>query len=96
VGSQSGDKAASFVSDLSALEALHRALAEPYGIVIRTTNLALTRQNIYQLRKNSGDPDLDNLKVLASPYLPEEELWIVRKDALEKGGQSGAKGVGAD
>jgi len=64
------------------LELLYAALAEEYGIRVRTNNLPVLRQKLYALRK--AHADLSCLSLVQSPF-DENELWILkaRKDTSD-------------
>jgi len=63
----------------ASLNILYEALGSPFGVVVAcdsgTTDKV--RQKLYNLRKESGDQDLDCLKFVQSPSNPSH-LWIVK------------------
>ncbi len=58
---------------------LYEALGSPFGVVIACDSgtTPQVRQKLYNLRKESGDPDLDCLSFVQSPSNPSH-LWIVK------------------
>lgn len=68
------------------LELLYQAYHSPLGIVVACNDAKLVQQKLYKARTEAKDPDLMQLQVRISPFLPEEELWIV----------NAKKGNGAD
>ena len=60
--------------NLQLLELLYQALAEPFGIILRTNSVHRLRQRLYDVRKDK--PELSRLSFHPSPIEPETELWI--------------------
>lgn len=61
------------------LNTLYEALGSPLGVVIACDagTTPQVRQKLYNLRKESGDQDLDCLSFVQSPSNPSH-LWIVK------------------
>lgn len=63
----------------ASLNTLYEALGSPHGVCLAcdagTTDKV--RQKLYNLRKESGDQDLDCLSFVQSPSNPSH-LWIVK------------------
>lgn len=66
----------------SYLEFWYQALNSPGGIVIRTNNPPLFRQNAYKARREAHDPQLMLLSLCHSPTDPNE-LWVVHRELPE-------------
>lgn len=66
-------------------EIWYEALASEHGIVVKTSDPVGTRQRLYAVRKELGDPDLDQITIAQSPTDPKGELWLVKRksDATE-------------
>jgi hypothetical protein len=60
------------------LEFLYKALASPFGIVLRTSDVERARQKLYAARREACDESLNALGLTPSPTSPDE-LWIVKK-----------------
>lgn len=60
------------------LELLYQALHSKRGIKLSTQNPALTRQELYALRKREANPALDCLEIAENPFDPSE-LWLVKR-----------------
>ena len=60
-----------------AAEVLYAALAEPIGLVLRTSDTKRVRQHLYAARRAACDPALEILSIRISPF-PEGDLVIVR------------------
>ena len=60
------------------LEHWYAALHAKIGIVISTTHLETTVQQLYQARKAAGDPALAALSLVRSPVNPEH-IWILKR-----------------
>ena len=60
---------------------LYAALASPYGIGLRTTNISRLISALAHLRRAIADPALAELSFRRAPppFNPEAELWIVRQ-----------------
>lgn len=58
------------------IDALYYALMSPHGIVLRTTDFAKARAQLYTLRAELGD---ESLSILSFREGPNGELWIVRQ-----------------
>lgn len=65
------------------LALLYQALASPYGIVVRSSNVDTLRARFYIERKRHGDPALGRLVLTPSRKSPEH-LWIIKPP--EEGG----------
>lgn len=63
------------------LELWYRAFASTFGIVILTDNPERLKQKLYAARKDSLDPDLESISIIQSPTDPNNEFWLVKKDA---------------
>jgi len=62
------------------LELLYAALHSPHGVVVDTYgDFERVRQRLYNLRRETQDPDLAVLSFVASPADPTQ-LWIVKND----------------
>lgn len=61
------------------LKLWQEALKEKIGICINTNDRKLMQQQLYRVRAEANDPELDKLTIV----LPEneDELWLVHKDA---------------
>lgn len=64
---------------------LYQALAEPIGLLLRTSDVPRARTRLYAARKALADPALAGLQIRMSP-LPEGDIIIV------KGGAASAQG----
>lgn len=58
---------------------LYTALAEPVGVVLRTSNTERARQRLYKARRDTADPDLEVLQIRLSPV--EDGDLIICKGA---------------
>ena len=58
---------------------LYLALAEPIGLLVRTSNFVRARQKLYAARAEAKDPDLDQLQLRTSPGLEGGDLIIVKQ-----------------
>jgi hypothetical protein len=56
---------------------LYQALAEPFGLLLTTNDVARAKAQIYAARKLASDPELDCLQLRTSPFT-EGELVLVR------------------
>lgn len=59
-------------------ELWYAALAAQCGIIIKTDDPTFIKQKLYALRKELGDPDLENIALMTSPHDPNE-IWLVKK-----------------
>ena len=64
---------------MNLLELLYAAYREPLGIVVTTNDPERLRQKLYAERKK--DPDLACLSFRISPTSPNNQLFIVKKNA---------------
>jgi hypothetical protein len=64
---------------LSLLELLYEAYRSELGIIVQTNDPERLRQKLYAERKK--DPDLACLSFRISPTSPENQLFIVKKNA---------------
>jgi hypothetical protein len=60
------------------LSYLYDALAQPRGIVVKTSSPERLRQKLYDLRKTHA-PVFEDLTFLVSPSNPDDQLWIIKK-----------------
>ena len=65
-------------NSLNLMEFLHRALASPTGIVVRTNNAELLRNRLYTCRRQAQDPQFEGLSILLSRTNPQGEVWIAK------------------
>lgn len=70
-------------SPLPLIELLHRALAEPLGIIVSTNDPERLRVRLYAARREAMNPDFEGLSFLPSRVKPTTELWICKKDPGE-------------
>lgn len=56
---------------------LYAALAEPIGLVIRTSDVHRARQRLYEARMRAGDPILSRLQFRFAPW-GKSELLITK------------------
>lgn len=59
------------------LELLYQALSSKFGVALETSHPKSAKQALYRTRKDSGDPELDNLSIRSGPG---DEVWIVRQE----------------
>lgn len=59
------------------LSILYTALAEPLGLVLRTSDTTRARAALYKARTEAGDPELQALQLRVSPF-PDGDLIIVK------------------
>jgi hypothetical protein len=64
-------------------EYLYQALAHPTGIEIRVENPIKAAAALRRAKKQSGDAELQTLKVFISPEDPDNYVWILKKDATD-------------
>lgn len=63
---------------MTTLELLYHAVSTKFGIVVSfATSFDSAKMALYQAKRKSGDPDLDNLQFRASPLNPQH-LFIVK------------------
>ncbi len=67
------------------LEFWYKAWHSVSGIIIRVSDPERAKQKLYASRKDSNDPDLSKISIVQSPTNPNNELWLVKKDASERG-----------
>jgi hypothetical protein len=60
-------------------EILYKAAAAPHGLVLKVSDYSLALSRLRSAKKEAADEFLDCLSFHRSPYMPEEELWIVKK-----------------
>lgn len=65
---------------MSLIEHWYAALHSAHGVVIESSNVDRTIQQLYQARKAAGDPALSPLSVTRSPVSPTQ-IWIYRREA---------------
>lgn len=65
-------------------ELLYRALAERWGVVVKTSDAPLLKQRLYAARRKLNDPDLAALSFATSPTNPDAEVWIVHNASQEQ------------
>ena len=71
------------------LAILHEALAEPYGLVLQTSDTTRARQALYKARAEANDPALAVLQVRISPF-DDGDLVICHPPTRHQlGGQEG-------
>lgn len=63
--------------DETILALLHRAANAPYGIAVRSNNVASARAAFYRIRGETLDERLSRLTFRLAPGAQEEEIWIV-------------------
>lgn len=68
---------------LKLTELLYEALAATVGIIVRTNDVTLLRQRLYEIRKE--DANLLVLSFSPSPVDPNSELWIYRNEQTTPG-----------
>lgn len=68
-------------SDL--LELLYRALHSAHGIVVETEDATRLKQQLYKAR--ASDPDLACLSFLTSPFNPQGQIIILKKQEVSNG-----------
>jgi len=56
---------------------LYSALAEPIGLVLRTSDVHRARQRLYEARQKAGDPVLSRLQFRFAPW-GKAELLITK------------------
>lgn len=56
----------------------YSALAAEFGVVIRTDNAELLRQQLYRERKSVSDPELNDISCVIRA---EDEIWLVKRYA---------------
>lgn len=62
------------------LEIWYEALASEYGVVVAVSpNAELAKQQLYRIRAECKDPDLNQISICSSPTSPQNEIWLVRK-----------------
>lgn len=64
------------------VELLLLALAEPIGLLVKTSDPAKLRASLYRARQASGDPDLSGLQIRMSP-LPGGELVLCKSTPVD-------------
>lgn len=57
-------------------QVLYEALAEPIGLLIRSSDPARLRQRLYQLRANANDPELAKLQFTATGIVGADLMII--------------------
>jgi hypothetical protein len=62
----------------SLMEYWYAALSSPYGVEIATNDAEGLKSRLYAARKDARDPDLDVIKLGASPFDPHK-VWLIRK-----------------
>jgi hypothetical protein len=62
-------------------ELWYEALGNEVGVIITTSDLDHTRQQLYKVRKELNDPDLDCIAVQLSPVNPDKDLWLVKRNS---------------
>jgi len=63
------------------LDILYLALAEPIGLVVRTSDRDRARQQLYQARTKAGDDALKDLQFRVSPF-SEGDLVVCHQRPL--------------
>lgn len=63
---------------------LAMAMASPYGVIIRTSNIKLSQAHLYAARRNAGDPDMERLQMRPDPLGDPQLLWIIKGEEKEK------------
>lgn len=63
---------------MSFLPLLYQALDAPFGIVLACDNFDVARAKLYEARRQSGDPKLDDL-IFAQGRDDKVEIWVVKK-----------------
>jgi hypothetical protein len=61
------------------VEILYKAAASRHGIVLKVSDYSLALSRLRSAKKEAADAFLDCLSFHRSPYMPEEEIWIVKK-----------------
>lgn len=64
------------LSKTALLTILQTALAEPIGLVLRTSDPTRARATLYRIRSEANDPTLSVLQIRASPFPAEGDLII--------------------
>lgn len=67
------------------LEFWYRAFASALGVVLRTSDPERMKQKLYAARREALDPDLESIAIVQSPVDPNNELWLVKKNAPQRG-----------
>lgn len=62
------------------IEILYQALAAKIGVVVNTNDATRAKQKLYAARRKAEDPSLDELEIRVSPFKPETQLFVLRKD----------------
>jgi len=57
----------------------YAALAAQVGVVLECDDPDYTKQRLYALRTEAGDPDLESISIVQSPSDPAH-LWLVKRD----------------
>ena len=61
------------------LELLYKALSTPMGLEVEVSDFKLAQARLYQARRESNDPDLNDLSVRRPPDGRDGVLWIVKQ-----------------
>jgi hypothetical protein len=68
-----------------AIPLLYKALAEPIGLLLQTSDFVRARALLYRARQEAGDPSLACLQFRASPGLEGGDLIIVSEKVRPQG-----------
>jgi len=55
------------------------AAESPFGICLTTSNVQLTRNKLYKVKREY--PEFAHLSILSPPVSPDTQLWIVKREA---------------
>lgn len=61
------------------VELLYAALGSEYGLIVQCDEPARLRPLIYATRASLNDPELEHIAILTSPFNPEGEIIIFKK-----------------
>ena len=62
---------------MSELEFLYAALNSEFGVIISSSNLQLTKNRLYVLKREH--PVFDSIALVTSPILPDRDLYLLKK-----------------
>lgn len=62
------------------LECLYSALSEPVGTVVAVSNVPEGKRKLMDARKDSGDFALDQVQIKTSPFHPDTDIWLVKRE----------------
>lgn len=67
------------------VELMHRALAEPTGIEVKTNDVQRLRNKLYLARSDAKNPEFEVLTFLPSRTQPDTHLWLVKNAKAQNG-----------